>query len=125
MYTTLPLAPIDTLNYHGGFHTVVYAAIAAVIICQLLPSMFGRLGGQVFVIVAFICPTIVGIAACVSYKTGYIKTFENQQVTEDLVGVIGGTRHNLFVEYSVDGKLVSFPAATGLAYPKRAILYKN
>lgn len=133
MYTTYPLANIDTVNNHTGFWIML--AIACVIMLILALS---EVKGT---IVAILGGSIIALSAAVSWNSGKIVVYQNIPVTARLVSTWGEqhqenvrrgkqtvqmTVHNQYVSYQLDdGSIVSYPMGVGIAYPPVAQLYKN
>jgi len=95
-----------------------------------------------FVSYILVCLLVIVLSGVISYNTGKITTFKNEQVIGELttfshswhnVNKSGTIKNNnevqiqeTFVTYRLpDNSVVSLPAHNGIAYPERAILYKN
>jgi hypothetical protein len=85
---------------------------------------------------AIVTLLFVALAYLISFDEPPVRKITNRQVTGTYVGMLAeGCRyqscknqvdkHALYVMYEVDGKVVTFLAGEGVAYPKKAILYEN
>lgn len=135
-YTTTPLPPIDTINYHGGFYAYV-VLMTIVVVIQFLVWEDKR---EVVKLALGVVLSYV-IAGLISYNTGEYKTYANTPVSGELAGFVAeGYSHEVhrhksnvrradvhmtYVVYKINGGDVLFPAQTGIQYPQRAIFYRN
>jgi hypothetical protein len=133
MYTTYPLATIDTINNHTGFWIMVVIAVVIMFFMAISESKPW--------VVAVFGSIVIGISGAVSWTTGKIVVYPNIPVTARLVSTWGEqhqenvrrgkqtvqiTVHNQYVSYQLDdGSFVSYPMGVGIAYPPVAQLYKN
>jgi hypothetical protein len=137
MYSFMPTPPVDTINDHTGFFCLlifmIIVAYAVILYCVVeCKSVFGHL--VTFVVI----PIMIGYH--VSWTTGEIKTFKNEQVIGQFVGFTAEwhnenrssgktttvvTVRNQYVDYLVNGEHVLLPATLGVPYPKSVVLYKN
>ncbi len=128
-YTFTPLAdiPVD----HTGLFLVGLGCVLWLVICLFNSP-------EDFFVNFFFVAIIMGISYGVSYHwtNQTTKTFKNEQVVGTFVGYESEgykersgksyvDRHFTYVIYKVDGGNVMLPCKTGVAYPERAILYKN
>lgn len=140
MFTTYPLATVDTLNSHVGFYIVVIVVIfISLITCANLDDRDNWEDYKSWIIVAMIS---IAISAGISWNTGEIKTYANIPVTATFVGYQPETyttqerqgkhtntviHHRIYVVYRIDGteELTIFETVSGAPTVKHAQLYKN
>jgi hypothetical protein len=136
MYSFFPLENINTVDVHTGFYMIA-AAMAASWIWMMLSCRDDLEGAGWTTAVMLV---LVGIAGLISWNSGEIKTYTNTEVRGEFVEFVaegfnipeyaGKTtrhvdKHLTYVVYKVDNELVMLPAATGVTFPKFAVLYKN
>lgn len=131
VYSTTALPPVDTLNDHSGFYFVTAVCIILLLMVWGSSSKIGKIIGTI------VYPTIIGLAAAVSWSTGDVRHYENRPVEATLVGFQAegfseksGKRyadvHYTYVVYKVPGEgNVMLRASPGQSYPDKAILYAN
>ena len=129
MYSFNAIPVCDTIHSHVGFYVILTGALIVSFIA-LMNSV------EDFLEMGFFCLIFVVIAAIISWTTGSIKTYENEEKVGKFISYqpegynerSGKTRadhHYMYVVYEVDGQMVILKAIAGQSYPKNAILYKN
>lgn len=124
MYGLAPFAPDQTLN----LVFVIAFYISTIILIYAQWWAYHGLGPLVTYIVILV---VLGTTYVV-FDPDDAPQPDNIKVTGTLEGYASGANHGskvnrntLYVVYKIDDTLVTFPASTGQAYPKYAIIYKK
>lgn len=137
MYTFSPIPPIDTTGVHSGFMSVVFLSFfVALLTAALTEEWDSEIRWTVGI---FLCSLLI-YTGNESWSSGTVTHYKNEAVVGEYIGaeheyqtvtVSSGktsrvqVNHNNYVTYRVPEGLVTFNARVGIAYPERAVLYKN
>ena len=129
MYTFYPLVgePVS----HFGFYVLLVLSLGIFITSVMEDSdlFIGYFFVEAFFILFVYCCSFV-------WTDQDVKVYKNEKVVGEFMGYAPEgyrektgkyytERHYVYVIYSINGDPVLMPASAGVAYPKRAILYKN
>lgn len=138
MFSFNPLPITDNLNSHTEFW-FMFGVISGINAIRFLLALETR-NYKGFLFVFVLSATLMSFVGYQSWNTGEIIP-KNEKVIGTLSGFIAEgeayteksgkqtvrrENHYLYVAYSVEGfGKVIFPANKGIAYPEKAVLYKN
>lgn len=138
-YTTAPLASIDYSSSHWGLFLVFFILAFLMFVIAALDETESQILTKLSCF--FILPTVFVVSVHISFTTGEVTHFKNEQVIAKLVSVSpevyqveqqsGKSRrlvdvHKLYAVYELpNSSTVVFEVAQGAELHKTVVLYKN
>ena len=129
MYTFYPLVG-DPVSHFGFYFLLVCSSVVFIISVMEEPDLFiGYFFAEAFFVLFVYCCSFV-------WTDQEVKVYKNEKVVGEFVGYAPEgyrertgkyttEKHYVYVIYEINGDPVLLQATAGVAYPKRAILYKN